>query len=220
MNSTNTNVGGWEESLGRAFCKERLFNALPEDWQSVIGLVEINATKGNKSTGITTSHDKVYLASQRELGGDMGDGYSAEVGTTSDPISWFTSNERRIKFKGINRKYSGDPDLVIYNASTDRTDPAALYQTDIESGTIWINAADNRKGYIFVSSEQLNEYGITPDIEADSTYADGGWIGANVWWERSPNATGTTYFCNVTNYGYLYMYSTSYVYGIVPCFSI
>ena len=220
MNSTSTNVGGWEESLGRKFCEERLFNALPEDWQSVIGLVEINATKGNKSTGITTLHDKVYLASQRELGGGMGDGYGAEIGTTSDPISWFTSNERRIKFRGINRKYSGDPDLVIYNASTDRTDPAALYQTDITPGTIWINAADSSRGYIFVSSEQLNEYGITPDIEADSTYADGGWIVATYWWERSPGVTNATHFCFVYYNGYLPNNSANNVYGVVPCFSI
>ena len=216
--STNTNVGGWDASELRDFMNGRLFDAYPTVWQSAIKAVEIRATSGNRSTNIITNYDKIYAASYRELGAPTTDaGYIEEVGTSTSPISWFTNNAQRIKFRGKIRKYDGDPSATIYTCSQE---PAALYQTNIAEGTIWIHSGNSYIGYIFLSQSELDQYGITPDIEADSNYASGGWVIAYLWWGRSPGLSNTTYFMYVSYSGGLYGYSAGNVLGVVPCFSI
>ena len=215
---TNTNVGGWDASELREFMNGRIFDAYPTVWQSAIKAVEIRATAGNRSTNILTNYDKIYAASYRELGAPTTEaGYIEEVGTSASPISWFINNPQRIKFRGKIRKYDGDSSVTIYTCNQE---PAALYQTNITEGTIWINTGNNSYGYIFLSQSELDQYGITPDIEADSNYASGGWVIAYYWWERSPGLGGTTYFMLVNGTGYLNYNGASYVYGVVPCFSI
>ena len=215
---TSTNVGGWDASELREFMNGRLFDAYPTVWQSAIKAVEIRATSGNRSTNIITNYDKIYAASHRELGASTTEaGYIEEVGTSTSPISWFITNPQRVKFRGKIRKYDGDSSATIYTCNQE---PAALYQTNITEGTIWIHSGNSNNGYIFLSQSELDQYGITPDIEADSNYASGGWVIANYWWERSPNLGNTTAFMIVYTTGYL---STNYaysVYGVVPCFSI
>ena len=218
MNSTNTNSGGWDSSKMRTFMNARILKALPKEWQAMIKTVEIKATKGNQSTLTQVSDDKIYLPSYYELGGS-GTGYNDEIGADSQSprIPWFTGNQQRIKFRGKTRKYSGDSSLTIYTASQD---PAALYQTDIEPGTIWINTGNSSIGYIFVSQDELDEYGITASIAADSDYANGGWCSANGWWGRSPGISYSTTFHIVNSYGTLDLSSASNIGGVVPGFSI
>lgn len=216
--STNTNVGGWDASELREFMNGRLFDAYPTVWQSAIKAVEIRATSGNRSTNIITNYDKIYAASYRELGASTTEaGYIEEVGTSTSPISWFINNAQRIKFRGKIRKYDGDSSVTIYTCSQE---PAALYQTNIAEGTIWIHSGNNNYGYIFLSQSELDQYGITPDIEADSNYASGGWVIAYSWWGRSPTLSTTTNFMTVGSIGYLYNSSAGSVSGVVPCFSI
>ena len=218
MNSTNTNANGWNGSMMRSLCNGRILSAFPTELQAAIKYVEIKATQGSKSTGITISQDKVYLISYREVGSGTTDtGYISEVGTSTSPVSWFTNNQQRIKFRGKTRKYSGDSSVTIYSCNQD---PAALYQTSINPGDIWINTGNSSVGYIFLTQAELDQYGITASIAADSDYADGGWMTANTWWERSPSLSYTTTFLHVhytgnqnTNY-----YASS-VYGVVPGFS-
>lgn len=219
MNSTNINSGGWDSSKMRTFLNARILKALPKEWQAMIKTVEIKATKGSQSTLTQVSDDKIYLPSYYELGGS-GTGYNDEIGADSQSprIPWFTGNQQRIKFRGKTRKYSGDSSLTIYTASQD---PAALYQTDIEPGTIWINSGNNSIGYIFVSQDELDEYGITASIAADSDYANGGWCSASSWWGRSPNISYSTGFYAVSAYGNYYSNNgASNIYGVVPGFSI
>ena len=218
MNSSNTNAGGWNSSKMRTFCNGRVFDALPIEWQAMIKAVEIRATSGSQSTSIIASEDKVYLISYREVGsGSTAAGYIDEVGTSINPVSWFTNNQQRIKFRGKIRKYAGDSTATIYSCAQE---PAALYQTDIEPGTIWINTSNSSVGYIFLPQDELDHYGITPSIAADPTYALGGWMTANYWWERSPYLSNTTYFMSVNYYGPPSNYANaSTVFGVVPCFS-
>ena len=217
MNSSNTNAGGWNSSKMRTFCNGRVFDALPIEWQAMIKAVEIRATSGSQSTSIIASEDKVYLISYREVGsGSTAAGYIDEVGTSIDPVSWFTNNQQRIKFRGKIRKYAGDSTATIYSCAQE---PAALYQTDIEPGTIWINTSNSSVGYIFLSQDELDHYGITPSIAADPTYALGGWQTASYWWGRSPNLGSSTAFMYVYSHGSPGNYSASNVIGVVPCFS-
>ena len=217
MNSSNTNVGGWDESLMRTFINNRVFNAMPTVIQSLIKSVEIRATAGNKSTEIITSFDKIYLPSYREVGsGTTANGYIEEVGTSIAPISLFPNNASRAKFKGKIRAYSSD-DVTIYSCNQE---PAALYQTDVEPGTLWINTSDSSRLLIFVSKDEIDQYGLTPTTVADSDYALGGWFTANYWWGRSPALSSSAYFHYVSFSGYAgYGTNASGVNGVVPSFS-
>lgn len=217
MNSTNTNVGGWHSSAMRAFLNDRFFKAMPTVWQAVIRAVEIRATAGNKSTEIVTDFDKIYLPSYRELDRSITtSGYIEEVGTSNDSISWFTNNPQRIKFRGKTRKYAGEATIYTCNQ-----EPAALYQTDIEPGTIWINTSSSSTGYIFVSQDEIDQYGKTPTIAADSTYAQGGWFVATLWWGRSPVVGGSSGFMFVgTGGGAGGSGGANAMYGVVPGFSL
>ena len=242
MNNTNVNSTGWENSYMRRFLNNRLFKALPTEWQSIIQQVQINATAGSQSTTIITSSDKVYLASYREVGGS-GAGYNDEIGTdTSSPnIPWFvaqtasasvstynTANAQRLKWRGRKRTYAlGDGNTTAYDGNpyiyytTGGTEPAAYFSSNIAPGSIWINASNSSIGYIFVDQDELDQYGITPAFAASTTYASGGWVVASNWWERSPYLSSSANFMFVsTNGSPSYNYNANSAIGVVFGFSI
>ena len=79
MNSTSTNVGGWEASEMRTYANEEFYNKLPEDLRNVI--IDTKVISGHGSTsGETnfTSTDKIYLLSAHEV---YKDGTSNQVST-------------------------------------------------------------------------------------------------------------------------------------------
>lgn len=215
MNDTNTNVGGWHDSDMRAWLNDRFYKALPMVWKSAIKAVEIKATAGNQSTAIVTDYDKIYLASQQELSSSvLGNGYNQEVGNKY-PISWLISNVERAKPRGRNRKYGTNK--TIYTCDSD---PAALYQSDMAEGTIWVNTNNSSRLYMFITKDEIDQYGLTPQYTADSKYALGGWFEYKYWWLRSPYIASSTGFYGVNNIGNLSTSSASYTYSVVPCFSI
>ncbi len=84
MNSTNTNVGGWEASEMRTYANGAFFNNLPEDLRNVI--IDTKVVSGHGSTtGETnfTSTDKIYLLSSHEV---WKDGTSNQV--SSKDTAW------------------------------------------------------------------------------------------------------------------------------------
>ena len=196
MNTSNTNVGGWKDSYFRTFANSRVFKGLPIGWRSLIQDVEIVSTIGDQSTSTSDSSNKVYLQSYREVGsGSTTAGYISEVGTSTAPIPWYTTNPTRLKWRG--RLHLDD--ATIYTGSTE---PSVETQTIIYPGDIWVNTGNSSIGYIFVSQDELDEYKITPYASADPTYAEGGWVSANYWWERSPNLSNSTIFMSVHGTGY------------------
>lgn len=220
MNSTNTNAGGWKDSLMREWLNDRFYKALPIEWQSVIKPVEITSTTGQQSTAISQSYDKIYLPATVEIGGSTATGYISEIGaagqanTADGKIPWFTSNAKRVKFKGKIFDYGG----LSYSCAQD---PAALYQTSIEPGTIWYDTSNSSVGYIFVSQDEIDQYGITVSKAASATYASGGWVSAAIWWERSPGLSASTGFLIVGTYGYAGSYgNASNVDAAAPGFSL
>ena len=72
MNSSNTNVGGWNNSAMRTSTMATLLSQLPSDLQSVIKPVNKKATNGGGSssspvTAITTSSDNLWLLALAEV---------------------------------------------------------------------------------------------------------------------------------------------------------
>lgn len=67
MNSTSTNVGGWNESAMRTSGMPKILSLLPSDLQSVIKPVNKKTTEGGGSQSITTSSDKLWLPALSEI---------------------------------------------------------------------------------------------------------------------------------------------------------
>ena len=78
MNSSQTNVGGWDESKMRTSTMATLLSQLPSDLQGVIKQVNKKATAGGESTSITTSADKLWLLAEVEVDGTTSAGYADE----------------------------------------------------------------------------------------------------------------------------------------------
>lgn len=93
MNTTNTNVGGWDDSAMRQFCNGRVYDAFPTEWQSIIKQVQIPSTAGNRSSDIVYSKDYVYLPSYVEVFNTTEDPYASE----GKIITFFNTDTDRIK---------------------------------------------------------------------------------------------------------------------------
>ena len=106
MNTTNTNVGGWDECAMRKWLNESVFNALPVKWQSMIKAVDVLTSIGNTSATIKASSDKLFLFSQAEVGFNTTSvPYSKEVDAEAEEVTFsiFTDNASRIK-----KRYNGE----------------------------------------------------------------------------------------------------------------
>lgn len=195
MNPTNTNAGGWDESEMRKFLNTRVYEALPYNWQAAIKQVKISASAGNQSSEIVISNDYIYLAANRELGGWTSTPYINE----GDAISYFTTNASRIKFCGL---------IVDENAQfiTESSDPTQLTSYTVKEGDIWINTNNSSIGYYYISADTVSKHsriGYRDISSTDNIPASNGgmWVRAYGWWERSPYASGSTYFVYVNTNG-------------------
>lgn len=206
MNTTNSNVGGWDATIMRAFCNTRLYEALPTVWQSMLKKVKISASAGNNTTEILTSEDYIYLPCYTEMSNTQSGIYPSE----GDYITWFTSNPSRAKFRG-----RIIPDGASYYSSS--SDPSTVSTNDVKEGDIWINTGNQSIAYMYVKQDEIDKFNITPSYTAS---IGGGWVSAHTWWLRSPFVGYTTNFLNVSTYGGCGSSGASSSYGVCPCFSI
>lgn len=93
MNTTNTNIGGWNDSAMREFCNGRVYDAFPIEWKSIIKQVQIPASAGNRSSDIVYSKDYVYLPSYAEVFATSEDPYASE----GKIIAFFNTDTDRVK---------------------------------------------------------------------------------------------------------------------------
>jgi hypothetical protein len=102
MNSTNTNIGGWESSAIRQFMNSRVYNAFPTVWKSIIKRVQVPTSVGNMSNEIVFSKDYVYLPSYVELSGIQVAPYVNE----GNHIAWFVDDASRVRMRnGVSSMY-------------------------------------------------------------------------------------------------------------------
>ena len=242
MNSSSTNVGGWDACHMRKWLNGQYFDALPIPLQAIIRQARVKATEGNKSSSMLTSLDNVYLAAYAEAFNltstdaatqtyiSERDAYNhivpyfvidTDAGMTSD-------NNSRCKFPGF--ILPEDTNYIV--AATDPTTPGGVAQTVVSGKTVWINTASSSYGYLYVdadwvaghkrgagrlitASENLTAAG------ADSSGNTGGkWLRSAIWWLRSPNLGNTSHFFYVYTDGGRTNGNASNTYGVVPAFSI
>lgn len=71
MNSTNTNVGGWNSCARRTWCNSVFYNALPTSIKnSVKQVVKINNSGGGSASAGTSTDDYIWLPSEYEVYAD------------------------------------------------------------------------------------------------------------------------------------------------------
>ncbi len=96
MNSTDTNVGGWESCARRTWCNNVYKNAIPSDFRALFKQFDNKASAGNQQSTILTSADYFALPAEVELDGTTTNIYKDE-GTK---FSYYTDNASRVKFPG------------------------------------------------------------------------------------------------------------------------
>lgn len=93
MNSTNTNVGGWNSSNRRAWCNSVFKNAIPSSLSSIFKQHKNLTSAGNQSSTINTTDDWFALRSEVEVCGTTSHSYSGE----GSQITYYQTSTNRIK---------------------------------------------------------------------------------------------------------------------------
>ena len=124
MNSTNTNVGGWEASEMRTYANGDFFNKLPSDLQNLIIDTKVISGHGSADTSNFTSTDKIYLLSAHEIYDDGTESNLSEYDT-----AW--NNTRQLDY------------YKARNVTADGHFSSAMKWVDIEEGTYlwWLRTA-------------------------------------------------------------------------------
>ena len=78
MNNSDTNVGGWKDSLMRTSTMVTLYNGLASDLKAAIKAVDKITSKGNQLTTKDTTSDKLFLLSEIEIFGTTTYSFSGE----------------------------------------------------------------------------------------------------------------------------------------------
>jgi len=100
MNSSNTNVGGWDSCALRTWMNGSLYPHLPVFWRNLIQQSISLANAGNQSSTITASNDYLRIPSFMEVGFGTGTvPYNGEVSSEANEkaFSYYTSNNSHIK---------------------------------------------------------------------------------------------------------------------------
>lgn len=98
MNSTNTNVGGWNDSEMRTYLNNTIYPTLPSDLKNVIVEKTHMRTAGGESTNLVSASDKLWLPTYWEVYGV----YNSAILEDSDHnkhYSIFPDNASRKKYR-------------------------------------------------------------------------------------------------------------------------
>lgn len=141
MNSSETNVGGWDGSEMRTTTMQTLLGQLPSDLQAVIKSVDKKATSGSASTTITTSSDKLFLFSEVEIDGTTLLGYASEGEqyeywktvkdgkTSADRIKYLSNGGGSAFFWWLRSPFVGTSEYFQFISSTGRVSNNGAHDT-------------------------------------------------------------------------------------------
>ncbi len=127
MNTSRTNVGGWNNSKMKYNIMNDLFNSIPIELRNYIKEVKTEANNGGQSSSSRTCNDKVFLPGYKEVCGDK-ENYDGNQ--TKFPI--FSDNNSRIKKRnnGTGKKDFWWTRSAYYNSSS-------YFYTVEEDGTLY-----------------------------------------------------------------------------------
>lgn len=139
MNSSDTNVGGWESCARRTWCNSVYYNALPSAFKNAVKEVNKKASAGNQSTTIKTTADKIFLLSEIEI-----------FGNTSYSVAGEGNQYQYYKNAVANRyklpKWSSSYRTSAWLQRSPYPDNNATFCYVAENGDIFVNNASRSKG--------------------------------------------------------------------------
>lgn len=101
MNSTNTNIGGWENSAMRTSTMATMKSYLPSAWQPIVKDVNKKTSAGNQSATINTSADDCFLLAEIEIFGSTNKSASGE----GSQYAYYKAGNSKIKNKSGSATY-------------------------------------------------------------------------------------------------------------------
>jgi len=100
MNSTNTNVGGWNSSAMRTYLNQSFYATLPDDVTAYIAERTVQYSSGNGGTSLVAATDKIWLPREKEIFGTVTNSASTE-GATCSQFPIYATSANRIKTIGV-----------------------------------------------------------------------------------------------------------------------
>lgn len=101
MNSTNTNVGSWADSVMRNTTLPALKALMPAEIQAAIKPVNKLTSAGSQSTTINTTSDELFLLSEIEIMGYT----SHSVAGEGTQYAFYSAGGKKIRYKGGSQNY-------------------------------------------------------------------------------------------------------------------
>lgn len=121
--TTNTNVGGWEQSDIRTYLNGTFKTGLPDVIRNNLKSIALKTSAGNQSTSIKTTDDYVWLLREYEVQGSIT--YSANTETAyCRQLPIFTSQGQRIRtLNGVAVRWWNSSPRIANNAAYCATGP-------------------------------------------------------------------------------------------------
>ena len=118
MNSTNTNVGGWNSSAMRTYLNQSFYATLPDDVTAYIAERTVQYSSGNGGTSLVAATDKIWLPREKEVFGAVSRSASTE-GATCSQFPIYATSANRIKTMGVSGAISNwwESSPSIFNSS-------------------------------------------------------------------------------------------------------
>ena len=100
MNSTATNVGGWNSSAMRTYLNQSFYATLPDDVTAYIAERTVQYSSGNGGSSLVAATDKIWLPREKEMFGAVTYSTSTE-GATCSQFPIYATSANRIKTIGV-----------------------------------------------------------------------------------------------------------------------
>jgi hypothetical protein len=136
INTSQTNVGGWDQSPRRNWCNTVFKNAIPATLLPIFKQFKVKASAGNKSTSLVESVDWFSLPCMSEVGLTFSYAVAGE-GTT---MQWYNTSSNRIK-----KLSSSGSANIWWTRSPSTGDTYSFCNVDM-NGTAFTNTAFNGYG--------------------------------------------------------------------------
>ena len=201
INSINalTSDALWSNSPVRALLSNRISNALPVQWQSMLKTVRLRTVLGSDANdGTEVTEDKVYIPAYAEAFPITTNPFIQEQFSNSSNegtmITWLSDYARRVKSKILDIRAGS-------RLWTGTTDPTTVTGNEVQVGDIWCQSATGGfPVYVFVDNETIQQNKLV--VRSSTVQTDiGGWVQSQSFW-----GLRTPYSRAVNSDGYQYQY--------------